>query len=113
MNYEISSNIDEADFPDQFLQSLVCLRSLIEKDDPSAAIAAGINLQKLFDRLLQSADPDAGYQVRASLTEIHRLLRILNRDLLFWKGAKQSRLARGVQVLATLQSIEGFYQFLQ
>ncbi len=113
MNYEISSSIDDADLPDQFSQSLANLCGLVEKDDPSAAITTGISLQKLFDRLLQSADPAAGYQVRSSLTEIHRLLRILNRDLLFWQGAKQSRPARGAQVLATLQSIEGFYQFLR
>jgi hypothetical protein len=113
MNHKISSNIDDADLPDQFPQFLANLCSLVEQDDPSAAMVAGINLQKSFDRLLQSTDPAAGYQVRSSLTEIHRLLRILNRDLLFWKAAKQSRSVRGAQVLATLQSIEGFYQFLQ
>jgi hypothetical protein len=121
MNDEISSNINDADLSDQFRQSLANLYSLVEKDDTSAAIAslapeviaAGIDLQKSFDRLLQSADPAAGYQIRSSLTEIHRLLRILNRDLLFWQGAKQSRSVRRAQVLATLQSIEGFYQFLQ
>jgi hypothetical protein len=113
MNGEISSNIDDADLSNQFRQSLANLCSLVEKDDTNAAIIAGIDLQKSFDRLLQSADPAAGYQVRSSLTEIHRLLRILNRDLLFWQGAKQSRSVRGAQVLATLQSIESFYQFLQ
>jgi hypothetical protein len=113
MNDEISSNIDDADLSNQFRQSLANLCSLVEKDDTNAAITAGIDLQKSFDRLLQSADPAAGYQVRSSLTEIHRLLRILNRDLLFWQGAKQSRSVRGAQVLATLQSIESFYQFLQ
>jgi hypothetical protein len=112
MKYDISSDIDDTHLHYRFPQSLIRLHSLVEKDDTSAAIAEGVNLQKLFDQLLQSADPDAAYQIRSSLTEIHRLLRILNRDLLFWKGAKQSRIERGAKVLETLQAIESFYQFL-
>jgi hypothetical protein len=112
MNDQILHNTGDQDFTEGFPPSLARLHSCVEQDDAVAAFAAAKVLQKLFDRLLQMADPNASYQVRASLTEIHRLLRILHRDLLFWQGAKQTRPSRRTQVLATLQSIEGFYKSL-
>jgi hypothetical protein len=112
MNDQRSHNISDGDLSDSFLLSLEQLCKSVENDDSEGAMVSAKILQDTFDRLLQSADPIAPYQVRASLTEIHRLLRILNRDLMFWQGAKQTRAGRGTQVLATLQSIEGFYQVL-
>jgi hypothetical protein len=116
MNDRRSHNIGDEDlsesFPDSFILSWQQLYKHVENDDTEAAMVSAKALQSAFDRLLQSADPIAPYQVRSSLTEIHRLLRILNRDLMFWQGAKQTRAGRGTQVLATLQSIEGFYQVL-
>jgi hypothetical protein len=116
MNDRRSHNISDEDlsqsFPDSFILSWQQLYEAVKNDDAEAAIVSAKALQFSFDRLLQSADPVAPYQVRSSLTEIHRLLRILNRDLMFWQGAKQTRAGRGTQVLATLQSIEGFYQVL-
>ncbi len=116
MNDQRLRNVSDEDlsksFPDSFLFSWQQLYKAVEKDDAEAAMVSAKALQSVFDRLLQSADPIAPYQVRSSLTEIHRLLRILNRDLMFWQGAKQTRAGRGTQVLATLQSIEEFYQVL-
>jgi hypothetical protein len=112
MNDHISPNISDPDLAETFPRSLARLQDCIEQDDVAGSLAAAKTLQNLFDRLLSVADPDAPYQVRASLTEIHRLLRILNRDLLFWQGAKQTRAGRSTQVLATLVSIKGFYQAL-
>lgn len=112
MNNQISHNISDPDLAETFPQSFSRLRGCVEQDDAAGALAAAKTLQNLFDRLLSTADPIAPYQVRASLTEIHRLLRILNRDLLFWQGAKQTRAGRSTQVLATLVSIEGFYPSL-
>jgi hypothetical protein len=109
MNDQISHSMSDPDLAETFPQSLLRLRGCVEKDDAAGALAAAKTLQNLFDRLLSVVDPNAPYQVRASLTEIHRLLRILNRDLLFWQGAKQTRAGRSTQVLATLVSIEGFY----
>jgi hypothetical protein len=104
--------MSDPDLAETFPQSLLRLRGCVEKDDAAGALAAAKTLQNLFDRLLSVVDPNAPYQARASLTEIHRLLRILNRDLLFWQGAKQTRAGRSTQVLATLVSIERFYQML-
>jgi hypothetical protein len=116
MNDQRSHNIGDEDlsesFPGNFILSWQQLYKAVENDDVEAAMVSAKILQSAFDYLLQSADPVAPYQVRSSLTEIHRLLRILNRDLMFWQGAKQTRAGRGTQVLATLQSIEGFYQVL-
>jgi hypothetical protein len=112
MNNQISHNINDPDLAETFPQSLSRLRGCVEQDDAAGALAAAKTLQTLFDRLLSTTDPSAPYQVRASFTEIHRLLRILNRDLLFWQGAKQTRAGRSTQVLATLVSIEGFYPTL-
>jgi hypothetical protein len=112
MNYQRSQNISEEDLSNCFLPSLQQLYTFVKNDDSEQAMVSAQTLQAAFDQLLQSADPVAPYQVRSSLTEIHRLLRILNRDLMFWQGAKQTRAGRGTQVLATLQSIEGFYQVL-
>ncbi len=112
MNDQISHNICDLELAETFAEFLVRLRGCVENDDAVGALAAAKTLQGSFDRLLQAVSPDAPYQVRASLTEIHRLLRILNRDLLFWQGSKQTRADRSAQVLATLLSIEGFYQAL-
>jgi hypothetical protein len=112
MDDQISHNLSDSDLAETFPQSLVRLKDCVEKDDTAGSLAAAKTLQNSFDRLLQAADPNAPHQVRSSLTEIHRLLRILNRDLLFWQGAKQTRAGRSTQVLATLVSIEGFYQML-
>jgi hypothetical protein len=110
MNDPISPYISDPDLAENFLRSLVQIRGCVEQDDAAEALAAAKTLQSCFDRLLQMADPNAPYQVRSSLTEIHRLLRILNRDLLFWQGAKQTRVGRSTQVLTTLMSIERFHQ---
>jgi hypothetical protein len=110
MNDQILHNTGDQDLAGSFGHFLEQLRGCVEQDDAVGSLAAAKSLQNLFDRLLQLSDPDASYQVRASLTEIHRLLRILNRDLLFWQGAKQTRAGRSTQVLATLVSIEGFYR---
>jgi hypothetical protein len=112
MDDQTSHNMSDSDLTETFPHSLVRLRGCVEQDDAGGALATAKILQNLFDRLLQAADPVAPHQVRSSLTEIHRLLRILNRDLLFWQGAKQTRAGRSTQVLATLASIEGFYQVL-
>jgi hypothetical protein len=112
MDDQISQYIGDQDLVEGFPQVLARLRGCVEQDEAAGALAAAKTLQGLFDRLLQSSEPNAGYQVRASLTEIHRLLRILQRDLLFWQGAKQTRAKRSTQVLATLVSIEGFYSVL-
>jgi hypothetical protein len=112
MNDQGAQNISDENLPSSFILSLQQLYKHVANDDPEEAMVSAKTLQSLFDRLLQSADPVAPYQVRSSLTEIHRLLRILNRDLMFWQGAKQTRAGRGTMVLATLQSIEGFYQVL-
>jgi hypothetical protein len=112
MNNQISSKINDPDPSQQFPECLWQLRNWVETDQSQAAIAKSNQLQLLFNQLLQSADPDAGYQVRSSLTEIHRLLRLLQRDLMFWQTAKQAKAGRKLQVLATLQSIEDFYQLL-
>jgi hypothetical protein len=112
MNDQKSQNIGDKDFTDSFLRSLQQLCKSVRDDNSEEAMALATILQNSFDQLLHSVDPVAPYQVRSSLTEIHRLLRILNRDLQFWQGAKQTRAGRGTQVLATLQSIEGFYQIL-
>jgi hypothetical protein len=112
MNDQILYNAGDRDLAESFGCSLELLRGCVEQDDVVGSLAGAKSLQGLFDRLLQAADPDASYQIRASLTEIHRLLRILNRDLLFWQGAKQTRAGRSTQVLATLGSIEGFSQAL-
>jgi hypothetical protein len=112
MNNQISSNINGSDPGQQFPECLWQLRNWVETDQSPAAIAESNQLQLLFNQLLQSADPDAGYQMRSSLTEIHRLLRLLQRDLIFWQTAKQTKAGRKSQVLATLQSIENFYQLL-
>jgi hypothetical protein len=112
MNDHRSQDIGDEDLTDSFLRSLQQLRKSVAADNSQEAMALAKVLKNSFDQLLHSADPAASYQVRSSLTEIHRLLRILNRDLQFWQGAKQTRAGRGTQVLATLQSIEGFYQIL-
>jgi hypothetical protein len=112
MNDQRSQSISDEDLSGSFILSWRQLYKFVENDDAEQAMVSAQTLQTAFDRLLQSADPVAPYQVRSSLTEIHRLLRILNRDLMFWQGAKQTRAGRGTQVLATLQSIEGFYQVL-
>jgi hypothetical protein len=112
MNDQRSQSISDEDLSGSFILSWRQLYKFVENDDAEQAMVSAQTLQTTFDRLLQSADPVAPYQVRSSLTEIHRLLRILNRDLMFWQGAKQTRAGRGTQVLATLQSIEGFYQVL-
>ncbi len=112
MNDHRSQDISDKDLTDSFLLSLQQLCKSVADDNSKEAMALAKILQNSFDQLLHSVDPAAPYQVRSSLTEIHRLLRILNRDLQFWQGAKQTRAGRGTQVLATLQSIEGFYQIL-
>jgi hypothetical protein len=112
MDDQISQYIGDQDLVEGFPQVLARLRGCVEQDEAAGALAAAKTLQGLFDRLLQLSEPNAGYQVRASLTEIHRLLRISQRDLLFWQGAKQTRAGRSTQVLATLVSIEGFYSVL-
>jgi hypothetical protein len=112
MNDQRSQNISDEDLFNSFILSWQQLYKSVENDDATEAMVAAKTMQAAFDRLLQSADLVAPYQVRSSLTEIHRLLRILNRDLMFWQGAKQTRAGRCTQVLATLQSIEGFYQVL-
>jgi hypothetical protein len=112
MNDQLSHHTGDQDLVRSFGQSLIKLRGCVEQNDAAGALATAEVLQGLFDRLLQASDPDAAYQVRASLTEIHRFLRILQRDLLFWQGAKQTRAGRGTQVLATVQSIEGFCEVL-
>ncbi len=112
MNDQRSQNTGDEDLSEGFILFLQQLSKSVESDDSEGAMVSAKTLQASFAQLLQSADPVAPYQVRSSLTEIHRLLRILNRDLMFWQGAKQTRAGRGTQVLATLQSIEGFYQVL-
>jgi hypothetical protein len=112
MNDQRSQNIGDEDLTDSFLRSLQQLCKSVADDNSKEAMALAKILQNSFDQLLHSADPAAPYQVRSSLTEIHRLLRILNRDLQFWQGAKQTRAGRSTQVLANLQSIEQFYLVL-
>ncbi len=109
MDDQTSHNLSDPELAETFPRSLVRLRGCVENDDTAGSLAAAKTLQNLFNRLLQAADPAAPHQVRSSLTEIHRLLRVLNRDLLFWQGAKQTRASRSTKVLATLVSIEGFY----
>jgi hypothetical protein len=114
MDDKILHDIGDSDPTEAFSLTLVWLKGCVEQNDVAEALTAAQKLQGFFDRLLQMADPNASYQVRASLTEIHRLLRVLHRDLLFWQGAKQAetRAGRHAQVLATLLSIKGFYQML-
>ena len=112
MNYQRSLSTSDEDLTDGFSSAWQQLYQFVEHDDAQQAMVAAQTLQTLFDQLLQSSDPAAPYQVRSSLTEIHRLLRILQRDLLFWQGAKQTRADRGIQVLNTLRSIKDFYQVL-
>jgi hypothetical protein len=91
----------------QFLAILQNVLQLIQNQEVSLAIAASQNLLPLFNELLQTTDLEASYQIRASFTEVHRLLRLLQRDLAFWKMSKSGDNTR---LLATLASISDFCQ---
>jgi hypothetical protein len=112
MNYQRSLNISDEDPTNSFIWAWQQLHQSVENDAPPQAIVAAQTLQAAFEQLLQSCDSIASHKARSILTEIHRLLRILQRDLLFWQAAKQTRADRELQVLTTLQSIEGFYRAL-
>jgi hypothetical protein len=91
----------------QFLATLQNVLQLVQRQDVPGAIAASQNLLPLFTELLQITDLEANYQIRASFTEVHRLLRLLQRDLAFWQMSKSGDNTR---LLATLGSISDFCQ---
>jgi hypothetical protein len=91
----------------QFLATLQNVLQLVQNQEGPGAIAASQNLLPLFTELLQITDLEANYQIRASFTEVHRLLRLLQRDLAFWKMSKSGDNTR---LLATLGSIADFCQ---
>jgi hypothetical protein len=91
----------------QFLAILQNVLQLIQNQEVPLAIAASQNLLPLFNEILQTTDLEANYQIRASFTEVHRLLRLLQRDLAFWKMSKSGDNTR---LLATLKSISDFCQ---
>jgi hypothetical protein len=91
----------------QFLAILQKVLQLVREREVAAAISASKNLLPLFDELLQTTDLEANYQLRASFTEVHRLLRLLQRDLAFWQMSKSGDDTR---LLATLGSIGEFCQ---
>jgi succinate dehydrogenase flavin-adding protein (antitoxin of CptAB toxin-antitoxin module) len=98
----------------------VCRTSLLELvlQDESSGLAltkAQQDLSIAFDQLLAAFAPDADRQVRSGLTEIHRLLKLADRELQFWQSAKQSetRSQRQQQLLTKLQQIADWEQVFQ
>jgi hypothetical protein len=102
--------MSEQDSPQQFIFAIGVLHGLVINDMVASSIEASGNLLLLFDELLQGTDLETDYQIRASFTEVHRLLKILQRELAFWRSAKQSSVIRRAQVLATLGKIQEFSQ---
>jgi hypothetical protein len=70
------------------------------------------NLAVAFDRLLTAFSPSADHRMRIGLTEIHRLLKLVDRDLQFWQGARQpvTRQERLQNLLLKLQQIADWQQ---
>lgn len=98
----------------------VCRAALVElvlQDESSGLVLtkAQQDLSIAFDQLLAAFAPDADRQVRSGLTEIHRLLKLADRELQFWQSAKQSetRSHRQQQLLTKLQQIADWEQVFQ
>lgn len=92
-----------------FAACRVALNALVLQDElqHSELSAAQQNLAIAFDHLLTAFSPLADQRIRAGLTEIHRLLKLADRDLQFWQSAKQpaTRQARQQNLLLKLQQV--------
>jgi succinate dehydrogenase flavin-adding protein (antitoxin of CptAB toxin-antitoxin module) len=98
----------------------VCRAALVElvlQDESSGLVLtkAQKDLSIAFDHLLAAFAPDADRQVRSGLTEIHRLLKLADRDLQFWQSARQpeTRRQRQQKLLTKLQQIADWEQVFQ
>jgi succinate dehydrogenase flavin-adding protein (antitoxin of CptAB toxin-antitoxin module) len=100
-----------------FAISRAALTELVLQDESIGLVLtkAQQELWISFDQLLAAFAPDADRQVRSGLTEIHRLLKLADRDLQFWQSAKQpdTRSQRQQQLLTKLQQIADWEQVFQ
>jgi succinate dehydrogenase flavin-adding protein (antitoxin of CptAB toxin-antitoxin module) len=110
-------NIDLQRICAEFAVCRAALVELVLQDELDGAVLAKTqgDLSIAFDRLLAAFSPDADRQMRAGLTEIHRLLKVADRDLQFWQSAKQpdNRSQRQQQLLAKLQQIADWEQIFE
>lgn len=98
--------------PEIYANFAVCrvsLTKLVLQDKSNGLLLtkARQDLSIAFGELLDAFSPDADRLVRSGLTEIHRLLRVADRELQFWQSAKQpdTRSKRQQQLLINLQQI--------
>ncbi len=109
--------MNDRDLPAIYSNFATCrdtLNALVLQDEfPREDLtAAQQNLAIAFDRLLTAFSPIANQRIRAGLTEIHRLLKLADRDLQFWQGARQpaTRQERQQNLLLKLQQIADWQQ---
>jgi hypothetical protein len=86
--------------------------------DPRQSVEQMYTQQDLalaFGQLLAAATGAEESMVRAALTEMHRLVKLVERDWLFWQSARQpaTRQARQRDLLQKLQKIAEWQQALE
>jgi hypothetical protein len=109
--------MNDRDLPAIYSNFATCraaLNTLVLQDELQSGelTLAQQNLAIAFDRLLAAFAPGADHRMRAGLTEIHRLLKLADRDLQFWQGARQpaTRQARQQSLLLKLEQIADWQQ---
>lgn len=111
------ANINLQKIHTDFAVYRAALVELVLQDESSGLVLtkAQQDLSIAFDQLLAAFAPDADRQVRSGLTEIHRLLKLADRELQFWQSAKQleTRSQRQQQLLTKLQQIADWEQVFQ
>jgi succinate dehydrogenase flavin-adding protein (antitoxin of CptAB toxin-antitoxin module) len=112
--------MNDPDLPAIYSNFATCraaLNTLVLQDEfqSQELAAAQQNLAIAFDQLLAAFSPRANHRMRTGLTEIHRLLKLADRDLQFWQGARQptTRKERQQNLLLKLQQIADWQQVFE
>lgn len=91
--------------------TLAALEIAIDQADPQA-VALVQTLPEQFQVLIASLSPQQQHPVQPILTEMNRLIQLLQHHILLWQSAKQKRPERAAQVQHDVQQLHQFCQHL-